>query len=240
MIAAHGLVVDRPAPGRSSLINRDELSTVDADYIALGHVHVHQWSRNGRSRSTPVRSPVRATADRGACSSTTNQAARRVQRGRLSRSSGGSFNEVSNRRWSEDTPTDISDARERLLDSAEACFSRFGLNETTVDDIAAHAKVSRATVYRYFDGRDALILGVLQRELGRFSVEMTDRLHRFTDLSTFIVESIMLTIEGVRTNPHLAILFAPQAAGITGEVAGASESLFKMSSVFLHPYLERA
>lgn len=41
VVAAHGTVVDRRLPGRSSQISRDELRTVEADYVALGHVHMH-------------------------------------------------------------------------------------------------------------------------------------------------------------------------------------------------------
>lgn len=143
-------------------------------------------------------------------------------------------------RWGEDSPSDVSEARQRLLDSAEACVSRFGLNKTTVDDIAAHAKVSRATVYRYFDGRDAIVLGVLERELDRFGDEMASELVRHSDLANFIVESILWTIDAVRSSEHLALLFAPHAAGITAEIAGASESLFMKNLDFLRPYFERA
>ena len=51
-------------------------------------------------------------------------------------------------RWGDQVPADVDAARERLIDAAEACIDRVGLAKTTVEDIAAAAKVSRATIYR--------------------------------------------------------------------------------------------
>lgn len=70
-------------------------------------------------------------------------------------------------RWGENPPADIEAARERLIDAAEECLQRFGITKTTVEDVAATASVSRATVYRYFRDRDELILAVLVRDVDR-------------------------------------------------------------------------
>jgi exonuclease SbcD len=46
IVAAHGLVMDqRVDPGRSSPILSDELDGIDADYVALGHIHTFQLIR---------------------------------------------------------------------------------------------------------------------------------------------------------------------------------------------------
>jgi exonuclease SbcD len=46
VIAAHGLVMDqRVDPGRSSPILTEELDRMDADYVALGHIHTFQVIR---------------------------------------------------------------------------------------------------------------------------------------------------------------------------------------------------
>lgn len=46
LIAAHGLVMDqRVDPGRSSPILTEELDRIDADYVALGHIHTFQVVR---------------------------------------------------------------------------------------------------------------------------------------------------------------------------------------------------
>lgn len=47
--------------------------------------------------------------------------------------------------------------RKLLIDSAATLFAENGYNETTIDDIAAAAGTSRATVYSYFPSKDAII-----------------------------------------------------------------------------------
>ncbi len=55
----------------------------------------------------------------------------------------------------------VVDRRRRLLESALTAFTRRGYASTRIDDICAEAAISRATFYRYFEGKeevfDALI-----------------------------------------------------------------------------------
>ncbi|MDY7106020.1 MAG: TetR/AcrR family transcriptional regulator [Actinomycetota bacterium] len=143
--------------------------------------------------------------------------------------------------WRNDTPSTIEEARDRLIDAAEACFSRFGVAKTTLDDIATEAGVSRATVYRYFDGgRDEITLGVVLREANKFLEALQRRVQRQSDLADAIVEGVMYTVASVRNNDHLALLFAPEVAGQTTTIAGASTALFEMTTDFLRPIFEQA
>lgn len=143
-------------------------------------------------------------------------------------------------RWGADAPEDTESARTRLLDAAERCFARFGVMKTTVEDVANEARVSRATVYRYFDGRDALVLGVLLRDASRFLGRLQKRISSRESFADSVVEGVMFTVEAVRSDPHLALLFAPEAAGVTENVVGASEALFRVAGEFLRPYFEAA
>lgn len=143
--------------------------------------------------------------------------------------------------WRNDSPSTLEEARDRLIDAAEACFSRFGVSKTTLEDIASQAGVSRATVYRYFDGgRDEIILGVVLREAGEFLDALQRRVQREPDLADAIVEGVLYTMASVRKNEHLALLFAPEVAGHTTAVAGASTALFELTTDFLRPIFERA
>lgn len=46
---AHGLYVDYPDSGRSSLITPDEIEASGFDYLALGHVHAHRQMQHGNT-----------------------------------------------------------------------------------------------------------------------------------------------------------------------------------------------
>lgn len=143
--------------------------------------------------------------------------------------------------WGREAPANIDDARNRLIDAAEACFARFGVVKTTLEDIASQAGVSRATVYRYFDGgRDEVILGVVLREARVFLDALGRRVQREETLDAAIVEGVMYTVASVGENDHLALLFSPEVAGQTSAIAGASTVLFEIASDFLRPILEQA
>ena len=143
-------------------------------------------------------------------------------------------------RWGADAPNDTTSARQRLIDAAEACFQRYGVAKTTVEDVAAAAKVSRATVYRYFADRDELILGVLLRDAGRFLDRLTAEIDREPEFGRAVVNGVLFTVDTVRADENLALLFAPEAIGITTSIAGASEALFKLTTEFLRPFFEAA
>jgi AcrR family transcriptional regulator len=135
----------------------------------------------------------------------------------------------------------VDDARNRLVDAAEACFTRFGVAKTTLEDIATEAGVSRATVYRYFEGgRDEIILGVVLREGKAFLEALGRRVQREETLGSAIVEGVLYTVSAVRKNEHLALLFAPEVAGHTTSIAGASTALYELTQDFLRPIFEQA
>jgi AcrR family transcriptional regulator len=96
--------------------------------------------------------------------------------------------------------------RDQLVDAAEACFLRMGLDKVTVDDIAAEAGVSRATVYRHVRDRDELVLAVFAREADR----LLARMHRAGARS--IVDGVLLAVREVPAQPLLLeVLHAPPA-----------------------------
>src|SRR3954470_11587482 len=57
-----------------------------------------------------------------------------------------------------------SDRRARILDAAEHCFVRAGFHRTTIQDIAAEARMSAGNLYRYFPSKDAMVAGLAERD----------------------------------------------------------------------------
>jgi AcrR family transcriptional regulator len=54
-------------------------------------------------------------------------------------------------------------ARERILASAYELFSRNGIRAVGVDEVIKRAEVAKATLYRHFPSKDALVLAFLQQ-----------------------------------------------------------------------------
>ena len=55
--------------------------------------------------------------------------------------------------------------RQRILRASRQLFSTKGYEETTMEDVADRAEVSKATLYNYFPGKDSLLLGIAEAEL---------------------------------------------------------------------------
>ena len=63
--------------------------------------------------------------------------------------------------------------RARVLDAAEICFPRMGFHRTTMQDICREAGISAGALYLYFDSKEDLIAGIVERDredvLSRFA-----------------------------------------------------------------------
>jgi len=58
----------------------------------------------------------------------------------------------------------VDDTRERILDVAGHFFGKFGYQKTTVDEIARAAHKAKGSVYYYFQSKEDLFRGVLEKE----------------------------------------------------------------------------
>src|SRR5215212_11254207 len=59
------------------------------------------------------------------------------------------------------------DRRGRILDAAERCFVRAGFHRTTMHDVAAEAGMSPGNLYRYFASKEAMVVGLAERDRAR-------------------------------------------------------------------------
>jgi AcrR family transcriptional regulator len=57
-----------------------------------------------------------------------------------------------------------SDRREEILTAAQACFSRAGFHQTSMQAICAEAGMSPGNLYRYFPSKEAIIAGIAERD----------------------------------------------------------------------------
>ncbi|MEE2851428.1 MAG: TetR/AcrR family transcriptional regulator [Actinomycetota bacterium] len=62
-----------------------------------------------------------------------------------------------------DVETPTASPRERVLTAAYELFSRRGIRAVGTDEVIARAGVARATLYRHFATKNALVLAVLER-----------------------------------------------------------------------------
>lgn len=66
--------------------------------------------------------------------------------------------------------------RARILKASRQLFSAKGFEQTTMDDIAARAEVSKATLYNYFTNKGSLLLGIAQTALDEIRQMVAEQL----------------------------------------------------------------
>jgi len=59
--------------------------------------------------------------------------------------------------------------RSEILDAAMLCLARYGAYKTTLDDIAGLIGLNKATLYYYYQNREAIFIDALEREAERFT-----------------------------------------------------------------------
>jgi AcrR family transcriptional regulator len=73
--------------------------------------------------------------------------------------------------------------REQILAAATEAFARSGFAATSLEDIAAQARITRAVLYRHFESKTDLYQAVLDRMCGRLDTHVADPVGGFTDAS---------------------------------------------------------
>ena len=125
--------------------------------------------------------------------------------------------------------------RERLLDAAEECLSQFGPQKTSMEDVARAAGMSRATVYRYFENRDALLLGVASRQAAGLATEAMSYLAQFDNISDWLVEGLIFTLREIPKRPVFASLVTSLDSRSASSLFLGSSGMIEIGVNVLHP-----
>jgi len=127
----------------------------------------------------------------------------------------------------------VEAAAERILDAAEELFSHRDAASVGMNDIAAAAGCSRATLYRYFENRDVLYTAYVHRETLRLFAEIGEQLAGIADPHRRVTKGALAALHRVRETPSLASWFASSARPIGGEMGERSEVIRALTEAFL-------
>ena len=125
-------------------------------------------------------------------------------------------------------------AADRILDAAAELYTERDSNSIGMNEIARAAGCSRATLYRYFDNREALRNAYVHRETHRLSEAIDDRIHDIEDPRERLVAGIVTTLRLVRESPALSAWFATTAPPIGAELAEQSDVIAALANAFVN------
>jgi AcrR family transcriptional regulator len=95
-----------------------------------------------------------------------------------------------------------------ILDAARRCYLERGISATGMQEVADTAGVARSTVYRYFPGRDDLLVATIKGEMEQLNARLRKRLAKYPHPADQVVEGMIVAIKEVPRRPLLRAVFA--------------------------------
>lgn len=125
-------------------------------------------------------------------------------------------------------------AADRILDAAEKLYTQRDQDSIGMNEIARAAGCSRATLYRYFENREALRTAYVHRETRRLGRAIAEQIGGVDDPRERLVAGMVATLRMVRESPALSSWFAVTRPPIGGELAGHSEVITALAAAFVN------
>jgi len=97
-----------------------------------------------------------------------------------------------------------------ILATAKRCYLADGFAGTGMKEVAERAGIARSTLYRYFPGRDDLLVAVIKREMEALNERMRRKQAHYHRPEDIIVEGLILAIKEIPRRPLLRAIFASE------------------------------
>ena len=88
-----------------------------------------------------------------------------------------------------------------ILSAAETCLEKYGIEKTTMNDVATQAQISRQTLYRRFPRRADLLEAISRNKLDQLNLVIAKRISRVEEPVDKIVETIVTSVFTVLEDP---------------------------------------
>jgi TetR/AcrR family transcriptional regulator len=142
--------------------------------------------------------------------------------------------------WGSDSALlDDEEARRRLLDAARRCIVRRGSARIRMAEVAQEAGVARSTVYRYFQSREDLIIGMFLSQIDAALDKVVAQLEDPGDAARCIPELVLRPNSFIEGSPVNEALFSPESRDMVVALELGSEPLINASYRHFGPLLER-
>ena len=130
------------------------------------------------------------------------------------------------RRWGDDRALlDDDEARRLLLDAASRCIVRRGNTQIRMAEVAQEAGVVRSTVYRYFPGREDLVLGLVLMRIDAALAALVASLRHPGDATKCLPKMVLGPADSVVGNPLNEALFATESVALSTVLEVGSEQI---------------
>ncbi len=130
--------------------------------------------------------------------------------------------------------------RQKIIEAAFGCVDRWGIEKTTLDDVARYARLSRATVYRHFPGgREEVVQAVIAWQAASFLTGLYEAIHGAESLQELLVRFIGYARKSLKEHAVLNKVLSSEADVLLPKLTTEADLLAGSISGVLVPYLSR-
>ena len=119
------------------------------------------------------------------------------------------------------------DPESAILAAAKRCYLADGISATGMQEVADSAGVARSTLYRYFPGRDDLLVATIKREMEALNALIRGKMTQFEDPADLVVEGLIVAIKEVPQRPLLRAIFASEEDSRARRVIWSSDVIVR-------------
>ena len=94
----------------------------------------------------------------------------------------------------------------KIMDAAIKCVKAWGIEKTTLNDIAKGAGCTRQTVYKYYKTKDDIIFAALIDSAATFSGNLINCINAYDGPAERILEAIMYSLTQLPNEPYLQLI----------------------------------
>ncbi|MFF0816831.1 TetR/AcrR family transcriptional regulator [Rhodococcus sp. NPDC003318] len=134
---------------------------------------------------------------------------------------------------------DEDPTRARVLDAAYEQFCRMGIQRSSMEEVARRAKLSRITLYRKFDTKDALVDQVILREFRRYFTRFLHDISYAETAADRVVLGFVSSLRAIRTNPLIGGLLDTEPTLLAGSIVGSDGRMLAAVRQFVTGQLRR-
>ncbi len=128
---------------------------------------------------------------------------------------------------------------ESILDTAKKMFARYGLQKTTLDEVARMARVAKATLYNYFENKDEVYLEVLRREIADVIKQVSLSVEQAASPVDKLRAFVQAKFRYMKYASNLLNLDREGVDKLLPKTAEIHDSLFKKEAEIIHCILDR-
>lgn len=133
--------------------------------------------------------------------------------------------------------TPSNETRQRVLEAAIACVRQWGIEKTSLLDIARQAGVTRPTVYRYFTSREDVLSAALLQSAAAMARRLIAHIEGEADPAERFVRAILFLLDDVPKEPQLSIMTLSSLATYVSEDALINAEGFGLSLLLMKQIL---